>query len=62
MLCADDPVLDELIPKIGRQVITYGFNEKADYRIENYHQVGFKVIILLICQMVEDQNNVKCSW
>lgn len=42
VLCADDPVLDELIPKIGRQVITYGFNEKADYRIENYHQVGFK--------------------
>ncbi|MFQ1046712.1 UDP-N-acetylmuramate--L-alanine ligase [Avibacterium paragallinarum] len=42
VLCADDPVLTELIPKVGRQVITYGFNENADYRIENYQQTGFQ--------------------
>ncbi|MCW9699414.1 UDP-N-acetylmuramate--L-alanine ligase [Avibacterium sp. 20-129] len=42
VMCADDPVLLELIPKVGRQVITYGFNENADYRIEDYQQTGFQ--------------------
>ncbi|WP_032091881.1 UDP-N-acetylmuramate--L-alanine ligase [Necropsobacter rosorum] len=42
VLCADDPVLHELIPQVGRQVVTYGFSEKADYRIENYRQSGFR--------------------
>lgn len=42
VMCADDPVLCELMPKIGRQVITYGFSEEADYRIENYEQTGFQ--------------------
>ncbi|MFD1805392.1 UDP-N-acetylmuramate--L-alanine ligase [Pasteurella oralis] len=42
VLCADDDVLTELTPKVGRQVITYGFAEKADYRIEDYQQTGFQ--------------------
>ncbi len=42
VMCADDPVLVELIPQVGRQVITYGFSEDADYRIENYEQTGFQ--------------------
>ncbi|MFV0449430.1 MAG: UDP-N-acetylmuramate--L-alanine ligase [Vibrio sp.] len=40
ILCIDDPVVRELIPRISRQVITYGFSEDADVRIENYHQHG----------------------
>ncbi|MGF7452834.1 UDP-N-acetylmuramate--L-alanine ligase [Pasteurella bettyae] len=42
VICADDPVLAELMPQIGRPVITYGFAENADYRIENYQQTGFQ--------------------
>ncbi|ABR75279.1 UDP-N-acetylmuramate--L-alanine ligase [Actinobacillus succinogenes] len=42
VMCADDAVLMELVPQVGRQVITYGFSEKADYRIENYEQTGFQ--------------------
>ncbi|TCP95009.1 UDP-N-acetylmuramate--L-alanine ligase [Cricetibacter osteomyelitidis] len=42
VMCADDNVLQELIPQVGRQVITYGFTETADYRIENYQQTGFQ--------------------
>lgn len=42
VLCADDEVLEELIPQVGRQVITYGFSEKADYRIEHYQQSAFQ--------------------
>ncbi len=33
VLCIDDPRIRELLPQIGRQVITYGFAEDADYRI-----------------------------
>ncbi|MDG2951694.1 UDP-N-acetylmuramate--L-alanine ligase [Bisgaard Taxon 10/6] len=42
VMCADDAVLMELVPQVGRQVITYGFSDKADYRIENYEQTGFQ--------------------
>ena len=44
VMCADDPVLMELVSKVGRQVITYGFSEHADYRIEDYDRQVFKVI------------------
>lgn len=40
ILCIDDPVVCEIIPRISRQVITYGFADDADVRIENYHQQG----------------------
>ncbi|MCG3733330.1 UDP-N-acetylmuramate--L-alanine ligase [Vibrio cincinnatiensis] len=40
VLCLDDPVVSEIIPRISRQVITYGFSEQADVRIENYQQQG----------------------
>ncbi|QLB13363.1 UDP-N-acetylmuramate--L-alanine ligase [Bisgaardia hudsonensis] len=42
IMCADDNVLMELRAKVGRQIITYGFSEDADYRITGYQQVGFK--------------------
>lgn len=40
VLCIDDPVVRELIPRISRHVITYGFAEDADVRIKNYCQRG----------------------
>ncbi|MFV0574407.1 MAG: UDP-N-acetylmuramate--L-alanine ligase [Vibrio sp.] len=40
IMCIDDPIVRELIPRISRQVITYGFSEDADVRITDYHQVG----------------------
>ena len=40
IVCIDDPVVRELIPRISRQVITYGFSADADVRIESYHQEG----------------------
>lgn len=40
VMCVDDPVVRELIPSVSRQVITYGFAEDADVRIENYRQEG----------------------
>ncbi len=40
IMCVDDPVVREIIPRISRQVITYGFSDDADVRIENYRQEG----------------------
>ncbi len=33
VMCVDDPVVRELLPRIGRPVLTYGVAEDADYRI-----------------------------
>ncbi len=38
VLCIDDPVIEEILPRIARPVITYGFSDKADYRIVNLSQ------------------------
>ncbi len=40
--CLDDPVVEELLPHINRPVITYGFNENADVRIQHYQQQGLQ--------------------
>ena len=39
-MCVDDPVIRELLPRVGRQTTTYGFNEDADVRVEDYQQIG----------------------
>jgi UDP-N-acetylmuramate--alanine ligase len=48
VLCIDDPVIEEVLPRISRPVITYGFSEKADYRIVGLTQhrqfTSFEVI------------------
>ena len=47
VLCIDDPAVREILPRIARPVITYGFHEEADYRItrlsQERHQVQFEV-------------------
>lgn len=40
IMCIDDDVVRELLPRVSRQVITYGFSEDADVRLTNYRQVG----------------------
>ena len=38
VVCTDNEVVEELLPRIGRQVITYGFNKDADVRAVEYKQ------------------------
>ena len=38
VLCIDDPVVRELLPRISRPKITYGFSTDADFRITNLSQ------------------------
>ncbi len=40
VMCIDDPVVKELIPRVGRYITTYGFSEEADVRITHYEQKG----------------------
>ncbi|MEW6981330.1 UDP-N-acetylmuramate--L-alanine ligase [Colwelliaceae bacterium 6471] len=38
VMCIDNPVVREILPRIGRQVITYGFSDDADVRASEYQQ------------------------
>ncbi|RYV03896.1 UDP-N-acetylmuramate--L-alanine ligase [Shewanella sp. OPT22] len=40
VVCIDDPVIRELLPRIGRKVVTYGFSEDADVRAVCFKQNG----------------------
>lgn len=40
VVCIDNPVVRELLPRISRQVITYGFSEDADVQATDYVQTG----------------------
>jgi UDP-N-acetylmuramate--alanine ligase len=40
VMCVDDPVVRDLLPRVGRQIITYGFSEDAEVRAANYQQHG----------------------
>ncbi len=42
VLCIDDPVVREILPDVGRQVLTYGFSEDADYRAVDIRQDGMR--------------------
>lgn len=49
VMCADDKTVMEISGRVGRQVITYGFNDNADYRIEDYQQTGFQGHYTVVC-------------
>ncbi|MCR5085486.1 MAG: UDP-N-acetylmuramate--L-alanine ligase [Succinivibrionaceae bacterium] len=40
VVCVDDPVVRELLPRIGRTTITYGTSEGADFQVANYQGKG----------------------
>ncbi|MBS0290564.1 MAG: UDP-N-acetylmuramate--L-alanine ligase [Proteobacteria bacterium] len=42
VVCMDCPVIQSLLGKIARPIITYGFHERADYRAVDYKQEGIK--------------------
>jgi UDP-N-acetylmuramate--alanine ligase len=40
VLCMDDPVLESILPRISRQMITYGCHADADFRISHIQRNG----------------------
>jgi len=49
VLCADDAVVQKLIPQLARPKVTYGFSESADYRLSDYRQEGVSCAFSLHC-------------
>lgn len=41
VICADDPVAARIVPRIGRQVLTYGIDSAADVRATEVIESGF---------------------
>lgn len=42
VICLDDSGIQEILPKIKKRVITYGFNPQADVRAQNILQMDFR--------------------
>lgn len=38
VVCIDDPAIRDILPRIDRKIITYGFSKNADLCISNYYQ------------------------
>jgi UDP-N-acetylmuramate--alanine ligase len=47
VLCADDDVVLSLVPEVTRPVVTYGFSEHADYRIDELRRSGLTTQFLV---------------
>jgi UDP-N-acetylmuramate--alanine ligase len=43
VLCHDDPVVREIVPRVHRPVLTYGTAAEADLRAVDIHQEGIKM-------------------
>ncbi|WP_076415121.1 UDP-N-acetylmuramate--L-alanine ligase [Shewanella sp. UCD-KL12] len=54
VMCIDDPVNRELLPNVGRKIVTYGFSEDADIRALNFEQKGYSSQFTLRREGVED--------
>ncbi len=48
VLCADDPVVREILPRVSRPKVTYGFSRDADYRLaglrQKEHRIAFELL------------------
>lgn len=42
VLCIDDPVVREILPKLSRPVLTYGLSPDADFRTKDYIRSGMQ--------------------
>ncbi len=47
VLCIDDPHVAQLVPEVGRSVVTYGFDDGADVRASDLTQDGRSMRFLL---------------
>ncbi|MBW8185752.1 UDP-N-acetylmuramate--L-alanine ligase [Shewanella nanhaiensis] len=54
VMCIDDPVVRELLPSVGRKIVTYGFSEDADVQALNFVQDGYRSRFTLRRAGVED--------
>ncbi len=41
VLCMDHPHVQEIVPRVGRRIMTYGISRQADFRAKNEQYLGF---------------------
>jgi UDP-N-acetylmuramate--alanine ligase len=58
VVCGDDPVIQELLPDISRQVITYGFGEDNDYRAVDVRQDKTQTYFSVISHAISSEEPV----
>ncbi len=46
MLCLDHPVVQKILPRVRRRVVTYGFARRADYRASDVRADGLKTTFI----------------
>lgn len=56
VVCMDDAVIRDIVPRIGRYVITYGFHEDADVRITDFEQRGSQCFFTVHQESLPDLN------
>ena len=54
LVCLDDPGVRELLPSVTRQVVTYGFADDADFRLEGLSYSGLESSFTLHRKSVGD--------
>ncbi|MEO0444178.1 MAG: UDP-N-acetylmuramate--L-alanine ligase, partial [Pseudomonadota bacterium] len=59
VVCGDDPVIQELLPDIARQVITYGFNEDNDFRAIDVKQDRNKTAFTVTGKLLSEKTGVE---
>lgn len=48
VVCGDDPVVRELLPRVGRPLLTYGFNDDNDIQAVNVRQAGMQTFFTVL--------------
>jgi len=54
VMCIDDPVVRELLPRVGRKIVTYGFSDDADIQALDFVQDAYRSRFTLRRAGVED--------
>lgn len=61
IVCIDDPVVKELLPKITRPVLTYGIHNDADIRAINLKQVKNKTTFTVVSKKTDKKLDIKLN-
>jgi len=61
VVCIDDPVVRDIIPRISRPVITYGVAEDADFRIVNVQQTAMSCAFEVVCPGVAEKLSLQIN-
>ncbi|PKG56798.1 UDP-N-acetylmuramate--L-alanine ligase [Shewanella sp. Choline-02u-19] len=54
VVCIDDPIVRELLPRFSRKIVTYGFSEEADVQATDFSQTGYSSQFTVKRNGVED--------